>query len=186
MTRSLLQVSRRALALAMALTALAFSASCGRSMMQQGNGSSYLIVDLLQAAPGATPAVFSSMLSSSVSSATDDIGKVTLRMALRDTVSGLTPTDANAITITGYHVDFVPNTPGAAVPSSFDGSLTGTITSASTSLTFVLVRSQAKSAAPLAGLAAPLFTAANVTFYGHDQTGHAVSVMVSISVTFVS
>jgi len=33
-------------------------------MMQQGNGSSYLIVDLLQAAPGAKTAVFSSALSS--------------------------------------------------------------------------------------------------------------------------
>jgi hypothetical protein len=182
----------------MALTALLFSASCGKSMMQQGNGSSYLIVDLLQAAPGAKTAVFSSALSSDVvtnvpSGPTgvpthfDDMGQVTLRMALKDTVSGLTPTDTNAITITSYHVDFEPATVGAAVPSSFDGALTGTITATGATLSFVLVHAQAKILPPLSELAntsSSIMTAAHVIFYGHDQAGHAVSVTASISVVF--
>jgi hypothetical protein len=182
----------------MALTALLFSASCGKSMMQQGNGSSYLIVDLLQAAPGAKTAVFSSALSSDVVTNVpsgpsgvpthfDDMGQVTLRMALKDTVSGLTPTDSNAITITSYHVDFEPTTVGAAVPSSFDGALTGTITATGAALSFVLVHAQAKILPPLSELAntsSSIMTAAHVIFYGHDQAGHAVSVTASISVVF--
>jgi hypothetical protein len=182
-----------------ALSALFLSVSCGKSMMQQGNGSSYLIVDLLQAASGAKPSAFSTMLASDVvtnvtvgttvvPTVYDDIGQVTLRMALKDQITtGLSPTDTNTITITGYHVDYVPNTPGDAVPASFDGALTGTISTTDTTLSFVLVHAQAKLVAPLVALVGTgnsIMAAAKVTFYGHDQAGHAVSVMASIGITF--
>ena len=116
MTRSLFEVSRRASAVAMTLAALAFSASCGKSMMQQGDGSSYLIVGSLQAASGSTPAAFSAVLQSSAS-APNDLGQVKLRMALKDTVSSLTPTDSNTITITSYDIAFENLTAGYAVPA---------------------------------------------------------------------
>ena len=186
MTRSLSRNVRQVAAAALVALALVFSASCGDSMMQQGDGSSYLIVDLLQAAPGGGDSSnFASTLQSSVSSGADDLGQVTLRMAMKDQTVGVTPTDTNAITITGYHVAYVPNTAGLAVPAAFDAAMTGTITTSATTLTFILVPSQAKLQAPLAGLAGSLFTVANVTFRGHDQAGHAVSVTAGISVTFV-
>jgi hypothetical protein len=182
-TRSLSFVSRRAAAVALALAALAFSASCGKSMMQQGSGSSYLIVTGLQAGSG-TPPVYASMIQTSVSSGTDALGQITLRMTLKDTSPDVAPTDTNTITITGYHVDFVSNPPGLAVPSSFDGALTGTVGTSDTTLSFVLVGAATRSQA--AGLALPLATVATVTMRGHDQAGHAVSVPATISVTFVS
>jgi hypothetical protein len=63
------------------------------------------------------------------------------------------------------------------------------VTSASTSLVFVLVRAQAKLEAPLmalrgAGGGLIISTIAQVTFYGHDQAGNAVSVTGAISVNF--
>ena len=54
---------------------------------------------------------------------------------------------------------------------------------------FTLVRHQAKVEAPLGALASNFLivsTIAEVTFYGHDQTGRAVSVMGKISVHFAN
>ena len=81
------------------------------------------------------------------------------------------------------------NTQGVDVPYSFDGAVTGTISAVDTSLSFVLVRAQAKLEAPLmalrnAGGAMVISTIARVTFYGQDQAGNAVSVTASISVNF--
>jgi hypothetical protein len=182
-TRYLSGFTGRRAAAVVALSALLLGASCGKSMMRQGDGSSYLIVTLLQAAPGGapgtTPSTFSDYLQSTVSSGTDDIGQVTVRMALKDTVStGVTPTAANTITITDYSVVYVPSAPGL---TGFSGALTGTVSASDTTLSFVLVRHQDK-----AGLTTPSSTAAHVTFNGHDQAGHAVSVTASINVTFVS
>lgn len=196
MTRSLSRISRQVAAAALAALALAFGASCGHSMMQQGDGSSYLIVDLLQAAQGAKPAALSTMLDSdvvtNVVSGTsvvptyfDDPGAVTMHMATKDPT--VTPTDSNTITLTGYHVDYVPYSAGAAVPASFDGALTATIGNSTTTVPFILVRSQAKTLPPLTALANSttfLPTLARVTFFGRDQAGHSLSVTASIAVTF--
>ena len=66
------------------------------------------------------------------------------------------PSDTNAITVNRYHVDFVRsdgrNTQGVDVPYSFDGAVTGTVGAVDTSLSFVLVRAQAKLEAPLMAL----------------------------------
>lgn len=195
MTRSLSQVFRRALAPAMALTVLGFSASCGKSMMQQGDGSSYLIVDSLTAASGAAPTTFGTTLGSDVltvkgGAATqfDDPGQVVLHVAMKDTSSDVAPTGTNTITLTGYRVEYVRTDGGATVPASFDGALTATVGITSTTVGFILVNAHAKGVDPLlalqgtAGLSIP--TVAHVTFFGHDQAGHSVTVATSISVTF--
>lgn len=184
MTRYLSGFTGRRAAAVVALSALLFGAACGKSMMRQGDGSSYLIVTLLQAAPGGAagtiPSTFSDYLQSNVSSGTDDIGQVTLRMALKDTVTtGVTPTDANSITITDYSVVFVPGVVGSP---GFSGALTGTVGASDTKLSFVLVRNQDKAALAATGPS----TVARVTFRGHDQAGHALSVTGSINVTFVT
>ncbi len=194
MTRSLSRISRRTAAAALAVLALAVSASCGHSMMQQGNGSSYLIVDSLTAASGATPTAFSTMLASDVltiESGTptlfSDPGQVAMHVAMKDTSSGVTPTDTNTITLTGYHVDYVRSDGGTAVPASFDGALTATVTTSSTTVPFVLVNAQAKGVAPLValeGTADHIVVVAHVTFSGHDQAGHSVTVATSISIDF--
>jgi hypothetical protein len=122
----------------------------------------------------------------------EDIGQATLRMALKD-VSIASPTSANLITVTRYHVEFKRtdgrNTPGVDVPYGFDGAATGTITSTGGVLSFVLVRAQAKLEAPLkalrnGGAAIVISTISEVTFYGTDQNGNQVSVTGTMSVNF--
>ena len=197
MTRSLFLTSRRAaaVALALALAVVAFSASCGKSMMQQGNGSSYLIVDSLQAAPGVSPGTLSTMLASDVVTVKagvptlfSDPGQAVMHVAMKDTSSGVTPTETNTITITGYHVDYVRSDGGTSVPASFDGALTATVTTTATTVPFTLVNAQAKGVAPLAALASPssehILVVAHVTFFGHDQAGHTVTVATTISINF--
>jgi hypothetical protein len=178
----------------MTLTALLFSASCGKSMMQQGNGSSYLIVDSLQAASGATPTALSTTLASDVvtikagtPTVFSDPAQVVMHVAMKDTSSGVTPTDTNTITLTGYHVDYVRSDGVSAVPASFDGALTATVTTSSTTVPFVLVTAQAKGVAPLAALQGTsnhIVVVAHVTFSGHDQAGHSVTVVTTISIDF--
>ena len=193
MTRSFSNLSR-ALAVAVALAAIVFGASCGKSMMQQGDGSSYLIVDSLQAAPGATPTALSTMLASDVLTVKagtptqfSDPGQLVVHVAMKDTSSGVTPTDSNTITLTGYHVDYVRSDGGTGVPASFDGSLTATVTTASTTVPFILVNAQAKGVAPLlalVGTTSHIVVVAHVIFSGHDQAGHSVTVQTSITVNF--
>ncbi len=207
MTRSLSSFTGRRAAGVVTLSALLFTTSCGDKVLE-GKGSSYLIVSLLQAASGATPSSFSTTLESDVvtnvkqqSGTTtalvptvyEDLGQATLRLAMKDPVSGVTPTDTNTITIERYHVDYVRsdgrNTQGVDVPYSFDGAISGNVTTAGTTLTFVIVRAQAKVEAPLlamrgGGGAFVISTIAQVIFYGHDQAGNAASVTASMSINF--
>jgi hypothetical protein len=81
------------------------------------------------------------------------------------------------------------NTPGVDVPYGFDGAATGSVSADGGSLTFVLVRAQAKAEAPLKALrnsggALVISTIAEITFYGQDQNGNQVSVTGLISVNF--
>jgi hypothetical protein len=117
-----------------------------------------------------------------------DNGQATLQLQMRD--AALAPSPVNAITLTQYHVTFLRadgrNTPGLDVPYGFDGVLTSTIAN-SGSVNFTLVRVQAKSEAPLAALAnnfQVISMIAEVTFYGHDQNGRAVSVSGRLNVDF--
>jgi len=117
-----------------------------------------------------------------------DSGTATLQLQMRDAL--LAPSPVNAITLTQYHVQFIRadgrNTPGVDVPFGFDGALTATI-SDSGSVNFTLVRVQAKTEAPLAALSnnfQVISMIAEVTFYGHDQNGRAVSVSGRLNVDF--
>ena len=70
------------------------------------------------------------------------------------------------------------NIQGVDVPYAFDGAVTSTI-SGTSSVGFTLVRHTAKEEAPLATLASgspPLTVIAQVTFFGHDQTGRETNV----------
>jgi hypothetical protein len=177
---------------ALALTLL--SASCG-DLTRQGTGSSYLIINTLQAARGDDPGAFGSNLNSDVATDTggqfNDLGQVELSLAMKDPTSVTPPTTANFITINRYHVRYVRadgrNTQGVDVPYAFDGAVTATVSSTST-IGFEMVRIIAKREAPLAALArnrAVFISAiAEVTFYGHDQTGREASVTGQIFVTF--
>ena len=183
---------------------------CTRGQMV-GTSSSYLIIDSLEAASGAVPAVFSGTLGSDVLTYVnktidgkqvrvptifEDIGKVTFRMALKDpggASTPLSPTSANYITVTRYHVQFIRsdgrNTPGVDVPYAFDGAATGSATVQPIQMNFILVRAQAKQEAPLLPLVdgggqIVISTIAEITFYGADQTGRPVSVVGRISVNF--
>ncbi len=191
-------------AVAFGLCAL-LCASCG-SVVRQGRGSSYLIIDLLTASSGAKPQDVGNVLQSDVITRVkapdgsftntffEDTGFVTLRLAMKDATSATEPTTNNEITITSYHVRFTRadgrNTPGVDVPYAFDGAITGTVKSGGTlTLNFVLVRGQAKLEAPLEALrglggAVMITSIAEVTFYGRDQTGNQMSVTGYITINF--
>ena len=177
----------------------------GCSSKLSGTSSSYLLIDSLKAASiqSQLARTFNNELESDVcvSNGTgctvfDDIGQVTLSMSLKDPGAQLianVPTELNFITVTRYRVVYVRsdgrNTPGVDVPFPFDGGLAFTIGLASNSTDFTIVRVQAKEEAPLRSLrslggAVAITTIAQITFYGTDQTGRAVSVTGNINVTF--
>jgi len=123
-----------------------------------------------------------------------DVGSVTLRAPLKNIGNGtvaLTPTTNNEVTITRYHIDYVRadgrNTPGVDVPYSFDGAITSTIPANGTATVgFELMRLVAKEESPLVQLRTSnnfLSLIAQITFYGQDRTGNAVSVTGSILCT---
>jgi hypothetical protein len=195
---------------ALLLLVAAGAAGCGQQNTT-GRSPSYLVVETLQASSGASPGTYSGTLDSDVVtnvSATvgdqevlvptvyEDLGQAKLRMALKDGGNGMAvaaPTPVNAVTVTRYHVDYKRSdgrqTPGVDVPYSFDGAATGTIGADGSVLTFAIVRAQAKLEAPLKALqngggAIVISTLAEVTFYGTDQNGNAVSVTGAISVNF--
>ena len=175
------------------------SVSCG-DLTRQGTASSYLVVEELVAASGAEPDKLGATLHSDVLTVVDDVptifsdnGRVSFTIALKDpgsTTSPNTPTANNSITVERYHVKYIRadgrNTPGVDVPYAFDGAMTFTV-SGERSESFELVRHTAKQEAPLAALVQSpviLLTIAEVTFYGHDQTGRAVSTTTKIAIEF--
>ena len=172
--------------------------SCTDSV-RQGTGSSFLIVNELQASSGAEPEQFGGTLQSDVITIVDgnptifsDLGQVTLAVGLKDPGRATTPTQNLAITVDRYHVKFVRsdgrNTPGVDVPYPFDGSFTATVQPAGTvTVAFPLVRHNAKQEAPLGALAfnpVIVSTIAEITFYGRDLTGHEVTTTARIGVDF--
>jgi len=197
-------------AVAMLAGALVAGAACGKAV-RESRASSYLIVENLLAASGAQPAKFSNTLESDVvtnvkstvggqqvlvPTVYEDVGQVSLKIAMKDpgtTDSPTSPSPTNEITVNRYRVVYTRadgrNTPGVDVPYAFDGAATGTVSANGTSLTFILVRAQAKFDPPLKALAGGgdrivISTFAEVTFYGRDQAGNDVSVVARISVNF--
>jgi hypothetical protein len=186
-----------AAACAIALALLAIT-SCSK-MIRTGQSPVYLQLTELQGGAGVSGA-FGSVLQSDVlnfnpatgvGSIAPDRGQATFAVVLKDPVAS-TPSPANAITLTQYHVEYVRsdgrNTQGVDVPYAFDGAVTLTMGSGG-SVGFTLVRVQAKQEAPLQALAFggganTISTIARVTFYGHDQNGRDVSVTGNIEVDF--
>jgi len=177
------------------------SASCG-TIARQGTGSSFLIVKALEGASGAEAGTFTATLGSDVLTIVkgtptvfNDEGRADFALGMKDPGSSGSPTSpsqANWITIDRYHVRYLRadgrNTEGVDVPYAFDSAVSATV-SGDTSVGFTLVRQQAKKEAPLGALATNgliVSTIAEVTFYGHDQSGRAVSVAASIGVTFAN
>ena len=194
------------------LTALAAGSLPGcTASVRTDSANSDLIIDSLQAAAGAKPDTFGGTLASDVltyvkkdiggtqvlvPTVFEDIGQATFRLGMKDpgtTTAPTSPSSANFITVTQYHVSFTRsdgrNTPGVDVPHPFDGAVTLTVGASTATTAMTLVRLQAKSEAPLKSLAGgngafAISTVAEITFYGKDQAGHAVSVTGKISVSF--
>jgi hypothetical protein len=97
------------------------------------------------------------------------------------------------VTLSRYHITFRRadgrNTPGVDVPHAVDGGVTALLGESPVTVSFELVRHQAKLEPPLRSLAnfgGRLFisTLADVTFYGTDVAGNDVQVMGTMSVSF--
>ena len=187
---------------ALAGLALLATVSCG-STATEGKSGTYLVLDRLQAAPGAKAgetATYGDVLQSDVvteGSIFEDLGQVTLHASMKNPGADLTsptkPTGYSVITIDRYHVTYIRsdgrNAPGVDVPHAFDGAVTATIADANVALSFVIVRAQAKDEAPLRALRGMggsllISTIAEITFYGHDQAGNGVSIVGRMSVNF--
>ena len=181
------------------LAAAGAGASGCSDTVREGRSPAYLIVQRLEAASGAEDDQFSDELSSDVltsGSVFEDLARVTFSLGLRDIGapgSPNSPTVNNFITVNRYAVTFRRtdgrNTPGVDVPYGFEGAGTVTVSGSDATMSFVIVRGQAKVESPLkeltgGGAVRSISTIADVTFYGRDQVGNDVSSTASISVNF--
>ena len=169
--------------------------SCG-TVARDGTASSFLIVNRLQASSGGGT-LRSDVVSTVDQSPTifDDSAEVEFAIGMKDPGSlanPSAPSQANRITVNRYRVSYTRsdgrNKEGVDVPYTFDSAFTATVP-ASGSTTFTMVRHQAKMEAPLAALALNglvISTIAEVTFYGHDQTGRAVSATATMGISFAN
>jgi len=189
-----------------AVALAAVTSACGDAV-RSGRSPVVLVVDALTASAGGVSAgtpsgtLRSDVLTNVTSPAPctiaapcptifNDTGQVVLHLAPKDVA--IEPTSNNQVTITRYHVTYrradARNTPGVDVPFGFDGAVTGTVPpSGPVTLRFELVRHVAKEESPLAQLVVSpniINTIADVTFYGTDLVGNAVSTTGSISIEF--
>jgi hypothetical protein len=166
---------------------------------RSGRSPSTLVIDQLTASSGADPSSFGNTLQSDVvthGSIFADNGSAVMYLILKDNAdptNAAVPSVVNRMKITRYRVVYRRadgrNTPGLDVPFPFDGAITATITHATSSINFTLVRVQAKIEAPLAALAGQggaiaISTIADITFYGEDLAGNEFQATGSISVNF--
>jgi hypothetical protein len=185
----------------------AVSVSCGE-VVRQGRSPVFLTIDSLQASAGGGTATASSFLLSDVqkliitpapcsaltpcATTFNDSGTATFRIVPKDIVALPVPTSNNEVTITRYHITYVRadgrNTPGVDVPFPVDGAVTALVgVGAATSVGFELVNHVAKEESPLVQLITSrqvITTIAEVTFYGTDRVGNAISVTGTIQVNF--
>lgn len=179
------------------------SVNCGE-LQTLGDSASYLIIQGLDTAIGADSEDF--LLGGDLQSdvvvvrggaptVLADFGRARFLLGMKDPGSPGLPTISttnNAITVNRYRIRYVRadgrNTPGVDVPHPFDGAASVTV-QAPISVIFTLVRVQAKLEPPLAALANNLnaiSTIAEVTFYGHDQTGREITATANIGVHFAN
>ena len=185
------------------------SAGCG-DLATQSQSPAQLTIAALSAAPGARPDDLGATLLSDVITNVkktvngaqvevptifNDVGSAEFFLVLKDPgpepANPVAASALNSITITRYRVVYRRtdgrNTPGVDVPFPFDSAVTVTVTKDGGSTGFEIVRHSAKQEAPLRSLIGNpdiISTIADVTFYGHDQTGHDVSATGSIAIDF--
>ena len=205
------QIRRALIATLMTATGL-WSIACG-DVARTGRAPAFLIIDALEADPGSDAEdSFSSVLMSDVETIVEvrqgtqtlrvptrfnDIGRVRMRLALKNpgtTASPTGPSTLNEITVTRYRVAFRRtdgrSTQGVDVPYAFEGGMNLTVPATGTGEgLFDIVRHTSKTEPPLKNLAgggAGLFinTIAEVTFYGHDQAGNETIVSGVLTVNF--
>ena len=173
---------------------------CSNDQLTASRSSSLLVIERVGAPRGGTsddPIL--TLLQSDVSiggAVFDDIARVTTRLALKDPGTAenpVSPTTSDFVTVTRYRVEYRRtdgrNTLGVDVPFPFDGGVTFTTVTGMQSGEFVLVRASVKLEAPLRALrdgggAIVINTIAEVTFYGHDQTGAEVTASGTIGINF--
>ncbi|MEO8257118.1 MAG: hypothetical protein ABI868_07205 [Acidobacteriota bacterium] len=183
------------------------TASCG-DVVRTGRSPVLLVIDSLGGARGSssTASTFAATLQSDVivllsspapctptarcPTVFSDTGQVLLRLVPKD--SSIAPSDSNAVTISRYHISFRRadgrNTPGIDVPYGYDGAVTATVSAGeSTPIVFELIRHVTKSEPPLVQLIVNpsiIYTIAEITFYGTDLVGNAISVTGHMSIDF--
>lgn len=104
----------------------------------------------------------------------------------------VTPSSNNQVTITRVHVQFTRtdglNQEGVTVPYSFDSAVTVTVPASGTvTVPFEVVRNSAKLDEPLLDLRTNhiiISMIANITFYGTDLVGNAISATGTLQVDF--
>ena len=185
------------------------SAGCG-DLARQGRSPVQLVINSLEAAPGAEPDEMGTTLLSDVITSVNqtvngqtvrvpttfnDVGQVVMSLILKDPGQpGLpaAPSSLNQVTITRYRVTYRRtdgrNTPGVDVPFPFDSAVTFTVPNDGTvEAGFEIVRHTAKQEAPLAPLRANsdvIATITEVTFYGHDLAGNDITATGTIGINF--
>ena len=174
--------------------------SCNE-LVQASRSSTILVIERIAGkSGGAAGDPVNTFLNSDVvtsGSVFPDIGRVSTRLAFKSpgtSENPASPTSANWITIHTYRVEYRRTDrldggmPGVDVPYPFEGGMTMTTTDTSTA-EFTLVRAQAKLEQPLISLrngggAVTISVIAEITFFGHDQTGAKISADGTIGITF--
>jgi hypothetical protein len=131
-----------------------------------------------------------------------DSGQVTLELAKKNATSTVAPTTNNQVTITRVHIhyrlaDGSAPVAGVTVPADIDTFSTATVPPSGTvTMSFELVRVSAKEQKPLLELRKPsdfpppdatggqIDAMADITFFGTDQVGNAISATGSIAIQF--
>jgi hypothetical protein len=191
------------LAALLALAALA--AGCGKTT--EGQGPAFLVVEKLEGAPGVDPGAFSTYLMSDVLTYVkvdgvrvpnifEDPARATVHVEMKDMGrpgSPNTPSSMNQVVLERFHVNYIRadgrNNPGVDVPYGYDGTVTSTVTGAAAEIIFPIVRAAAKTESPLVTLvggggAQHISCIAQVTLYGHDYAGNAISASGQITIEF--
>jgi hypothetical protein len=189
------------------IAVFAATASCG-DVVRSGRSPVLLVMDSLTGAPsgGHGAGAFTQTLQSDVivflsspapctpeaqcPAVFSDSGQAVLRLVPKDI--SVAPTSNNAVTITRYHISFRRadgrNVPGTDVPYGYDGAVTATVgESGTTTISFELVRHVTKEEPPLVQLTVNpsiIHTIAEVTFYGADLVGNAITVTGIMSIEF--
>jgi hypothetical protein len=187
---------------------IAATASCG-DVVRSGRSPVFLVLDSLAGAPGGgrgagtfTETLFSDVIFESVvapapcspaspcSTVFADSGQATMRIVPKDI--SVEPTSNNTVTITRYHISFRRadgrNTPGVDVPYGYDGAVTATVQPGEIrTINFELIRHVTKEEPPLVQLIVNpsiIHTIAEITFFGTDQVGNAITATGNMSIEF--